>query len=234
MKIAPGRVRRVLRSGEASTLYERERQPRPRLGTWKAALDRMLAENAGTFVRERLTLIRQFDELRSLGYQRGLRRRPPLRAGWEPGSRQPDNGGLSSAVVRPGRSVMVRPRGTSTCQIKAQPESSSGSSTGISTSNARNSVNVMLKPRFAASMMKYAFVNDPRAPHFARTAACRCWIEGVDAVRGSGSDSERSHSITSSQSLPDWHQPKPARTESNLHAGADIAACTITVTARRG
>ena len=64
-------VRRVLRSGETSFAYEREVQPRPRLGRWKADLDRLLLENVGKASRERLTLIRLFEELRALGYEGG-------------------------------------------------------------------------------------------------------------------------------------------------------------------
>src|ERR1700691_4953448 len=71
LKISRNTVRKILRSGETSFSYEREVQPRPRLGRWKADLDRMLTENAGTTARERLTLIRLFEELRLLGYEGG-------------------------------------------------------------------------------------------------------------------------------------------------------------------
>ena len=71
LRISRNTVRKVLRSGETSFSYEREVQPRPRLGRWKADLDRMLTENAGTTARERLTLIRLFEELRLLGYDGG-------------------------------------------------------------------------------------------------------------------------------------------------------------------
>jgi transposase len=71
LKISRNTVRRILRSGETSFSYEREVQPRPRLGRWKADLDRMLTTNAGTAARERLTLIRLFEELRALGYEGG-------------------------------------------------------------------------------------------------------------------------------------------------------------------
>ena len=62
-------MRKVLRSGETSFSYEREVQPRPKLGRWKEELDRLLAANAEASARERLTLIRLFEELR--GWLRG-------------------------------------------------------------------------------------------------------------------------------------------------------------------
>src|SRR6202023_1426581 len=71
LKISRNTVRKILRSGETSFSYEREVQPRPRLGLWKAELDRMLTANAGSTARERLTLIRLFEELRALGYDGG-------------------------------------------------------------------------------------------------------------------------------------------------------------------
>ena len=71
LKISRNTVRKILRSGEASSSYDREVQPRPRLGKWKAELDRMLTENGGKAARERLTLIRLFEELRDLGYEGG-------------------------------------------------------------------------------------------------------------------------------------------------------------------
>ena len=71
LRISRNTVRRILRSGETSFSYEREVQPRPRLGHRKADLDRMLTTNAGNSPRERLTLIRLFEELRALGYEGG-------------------------------------------------------------------------------------------------------------------------------------------------------------------
>jgi transposase len=71
LKISRNTVRKILRSGETSFSYEREVQPRPRLGRWMADLDRLLTANAGTSARERLTLIRLFEELRALGYEGG-------------------------------------------------------------------------------------------------------------------------------------------------------------------
>ncbi len=71
LKISRNTVRKVLRSGETSFSYEREVQPRPKLGAWKAEIDRVLAANATKPARERLTLIRVFEELRALGYDGG-------------------------------------------------------------------------------------------------------------------------------------------------------------------
>ena len=64
-------VRRVLRSDETSFCYHREQQPHRRIGQWKSDLDRLLTENAGKPTRERLTLIRVFEDLRGLGYDGG-------------------------------------------------------------------------------------------------------------------------------------------------------------------
>ena len=71
LKISRNTVRKVLRSGETSFSYEREVQPRPKLGAWKAEIDRVLAANATKAARERLTLIHVFEELRTLGYDGG-------------------------------------------------------------------------------------------------------------------------------------------------------------------
>src|SRR5215208_3070354 len=71
LKVSRNTVRKVLRSGETSFSYEREVQPLPRLGRWREDLDRLLAGNEGKAARERLTLIRIFEELRGLGYEGG-------------------------------------------------------------------------------------------------------------------------------------------------------------------
>ena len=71
LKISRNTVRKILRSGETSFSYEREVQPRPKLGRWKVDIDRLLTRNADASARERLTLIRLFEELRALGYEGG-------------------------------------------------------------------------------------------------------------------------------------------------------------------
>ena len=69
--ISRNTVRKVLRSGKTAFAYERDVQPQPKLGRWKSDFDRMLTENAAKPPRERLTLIRLFENLRGLGYAGG-------------------------------------------------------------------------------------------------------------------------------------------------------------------
>jgi transposase len=71
LKLSRNTVRRVLRSGETAFSYVREVQPRPRLGAWTAELEQLLTENEARARRERLDLIRLFEELRSRGYEGG-------------------------------------------------------------------------------------------------------------------------------------------------------------------
>ena len=71
LHISRNTVRKIVRSGETAFAYERGVQPQPRLGRWREDLDRMLAANLTRPSRERLTLIRVFEELRNLGYEGG-------------------------------------------------------------------------------------------------------------------------------------------------------------------
>ncbi len=76
-------VRKVLRTGATAFSYERAVQPLPRIGPWKVDLDRLLAANAAKAGRERLTLIRVFEELRGLGYQGGYDAVRRYARGWQ-------------------------------------------------------------------------------------------------------------------------------------------------------
>ena len=71
LNLSRNTVRRVLRSGATAFVYEREVQPRPKLGVWTQDLERLLMKNSTAASRERLTLIRIFEELRALGYAGG-------------------------------------------------------------------------------------------------------------------------------------------------------------------
>src|ERR1700730_18315376 len=61
-------VRKVIRSEATEFRYERGREPLQKIGPWRAGIDALLLANGGKPTRERLTLIRIFEELRALGY----------------------------------------------------------------------------------------------------------------------------------------------------------------------
>ena len=50
---------------------QREARPLPKIGPWSDKLDQLLLANQAKVARERLTLIRLFEELRELGYDGG-------------------------------------------------------------------------------------------------------------------------------------------------------------------
>ncbi|WEK48976.1 MAG: IS21 family transposase [Candidatus Kaistia colombiensis] len=83
LHVSRNTVRKVLRSNETAFDYERSVQPMPKLGAWKPELDRILAANEGRSARERLTLIRIFEELRGLGYEGGYDAVRRYARGWQ-------------------------------------------------------------------------------------------------------------------------------------------------------
>jgi len=88
LKVSRNTVRKVLRSGATSFEYERAVQPLPKLGAWRPVLDRILSENEGKQQRERLTLIRVFEELRGLGYRGGYGAVRRYARGWRKDTRR--------------------------------------------------------------------------------------------------------------------------------------------------
>jgi transposase len=64
-------VRKAIEAEDGAFSYERGVQPMPRLGAHVADLERFLTENERKPRRERLTLMRLYEELRGLGYQGG-------------------------------------------------------------------------------------------------------------------------------------------------------------------
>ena len=64
-------VRRAIACETGEFHYERSVQPLPKLGSHVAELSRLLEENERRSQRERLTLIRVWEELRELGYAGG-------------------------------------------------------------------------------------------------------------------------------------------------------------------
>jgi transposase len=69
LNVSRNTVRKILRSGATEFQYEREVQPLPTIGPWREQLDRLLMANEGKATRERLTLIRVFEELREVGFK---------------------------------------------------------------------------------------------------------------------------------------------------------------------
>jgi transcriptional regulator with XRE-family HTH domain len=76
-------VRKVLRSGETAFSYERSVQPLPMLGPWARDLERLLEANERKARRERLTLVRLFEELQGLGYRGGYDAVRRYARGWQ-------------------------------------------------------------------------------------------------------------------------------------------------------
>jgi len=71
LRVSRKTVRKVISSEATDFHYERDEQPMPRLGAWRETLDGLLSANEAKASRERLTLIRLFEELRGLGYAGG-------------------------------------------------------------------------------------------------------------------------------------------------------------------
>ena len=72
-------VRKAIEAEDGAFSYERAVQPMPRLGGHIAELERLLADNERKPRREKLTLVRLYEELRRLGYEGGydaVRRHP--------------------------------------------------------------------------------------------------------------------------------------------------------------
>ena len=93
-------VRKVIRSEATEFRYEREAQPLPKMGPWSDQLNELLLANEGKSPRERLTLIRLFEELRGRGYNGGYC--AAVCQTVEQGARALDGRGLCPADLRAG------------------------------------------------------------------------------------------------------------------------------------
>lgn len=82
VKVSRNTVRKVIRSGATEFSYDRSTQPRPKIDPWRSELDEMLAWNARRPKRERLTLVRVYEELRNRGYDGGYDAVRRYAAGW--------------------------------------------------------------------------------------------------------------------------------------------------------
>lgn len=68
LNVSRNTVRKIVRSDVTEFTYKREGQPLPRIGAWRGDVERFLIANEGKASRERLTLIRIYEEVRALGY----------------------------------------------------------------------------------------------------------------------------------------------------------------------
>jgi len=71
LKVSRKAIRKVIRSEATEFHYERSVQPMPKIGPWRDQLEELLLSNERKPRRERLTLVRLFEELRGLGYEGG-------------------------------------------------------------------------------------------------------------------------------------------------------------------
>jgi transposase len=71
MGLARNTVRRVLRSEATSVAYQRDKQPRRKLGAWAETLEQRLDANEKLARRERLNLVRIFEALQGEGFTGG-------------------------------------------------------------------------------------------------------------------------------------------------------------------
>lgn len=69
LHVSRNTVHKILRSDTMEFCYKREHQPFPRMEPWKGDVERFLVSNEGKASRERLTLIRIYEEVRALGYE---------------------------------------------------------------------------------------------------------------------------------------------------------------------
>jgi transposase len=68
LKVSRKVIRRVIRSSETEFHYGRSVQPLPKIGPWRADLEKLLIANEGKPKREQLTMMRIFEEVHALGY----------------------------------------------------------------------------------------------------------------------------------------------------------------------
>ena len=71
LKLSRNTVRKVVREDKTSLCYDRKTQPLPKLGPWVEELERLLEANEGKGRRDRLSLVRRYEELAVLGYDGG-------------------------------------------------------------------------------------------------------------------------------------------------------------------
>ena len=72
LKVSRNTVRKVVRSGETAFGYERKLQQMPKLGAWVEELERRLEAKEDKERRDRLSVLRMYEELAELGYRKAM------------------------------------------------------------------------------------------------------------------------------------------------------------------
>ena len=110
-------VRKVIRSKATEFRYEREAQPLPKVGPWRDKLDQLLLANEGKASRERLTLIRLFEELRGRGYDGGYDAVRRYARQWR---RERGQATAAAYIAKPGVAQCGRPSGSHDAVVRAR------------------------------------------------------------------------------------------------------------------
>ena len=102
LRVSRNTVRKVIRSGATEFSYDRSTQPRPKIDPWRCDLDDMLADNARHPKRERLTLVRIYEELRNRGYDGSYDAVRRYAANWSKATREASAGAYVPLSFDPG------------------------------------------------------------------------------------------------------------------------------------
>ena len=109
LRVSRNTIRKVVRGDATSHTYERTIQPMPKLGPWVEELERQLEANEKKPRRDRLSLLRIYEDLGGSGLRRRLRRGAPLRQGLAPAAASVGAlAGLRASELRPWRGLPVR------------------------------------------------------------------------------------------------------------------------------
>ena len=71
LRVSKNTIRKVVRGDATSHTYDRKIQPMPKLGPWVGELERQLEANERMKRRQRLSLLRIYEDLASQGYEGG-------------------------------------------------------------------------------------------------------------------------------------------------------------------